>query len=268
MSIDPSLFSPRAATPPRWRSALLAIGTVAFVVLTVALGQWQTRRAVEKADRLSLALERGEATPIELAAAPLDIAGLEWRRVLLRGHWRVGSDGQPGGALLIDNRLRNHRPGYEVVQLFEIEGDGSLVLVNRGWTPARADRGPVSVVVPPAGPVVLEGTLLLPDEHRFSVGSPVYPVPAGPLTVWPSLSVVQFQQVAGLKVAPWVLQQTSVAGDSLDRAWPGPPDDADRHRAYALQWYSFAAIAAGIYLTLGLRRYRRLRQSAQERSRS
>ncbi len=264
MSIEPSLHSPHAVHAARWRSAALAVVTLAFVVLTVSLGQWQTRRAVEKADRLALALERAQATPLELTGASADVAAMAWRHVLLRGQWRADPDGVLGGALLIDNRIRAHRPGYEVAQLFQLDGDGSLVLVNRGWTPARADRGPVSVMAPEVGPTVLEGTVVVPDEHRFSVGTPVYPVPAGALTVWPSLSVQQFERVAGLRVAPWVLQQTSAADDSLDRNWPGPPEDADRHRAYALQWYSFAAIAAGIYLTLGLRRFRRGRPSASE----
>ncbi len=241
------------------RSVALALVTIGFVVLTVSLGQWQTRRAVEKADRLALALERSHAVPIDLSQAPIDGAALEWRHVLLRGHWH------PGGVLLIDNRIRAHRPGYEVVQVFELDADGTQVLVNRGWTAARADRGPVAVAPPGAGPTVLEGTLVVPDEHRFSLGSPAYDAPVAPVTVWPSLSIIQYEQLAGVKLAPWVLQQTSSADDALDRNWPGPPEDADRHRAYALQWYSFALIAAGIYITLGLRRWRRVRRLRSER---
>jgi surfeit locus 1 family protein len=42
------------------------------------------------------------------------------------------------------------------------------------------------------------------------------------------------------------LQQTSAAADGRVREWPAPAAGIDRHRGYALQWYSLAGLAAGL----------------------
>jgi surfeit locus 1 family protein len=235
----------RASVPPcrqRGHSALLAVLTLAFVVLTVSLGQWQLRRAAEKTHRLTLATERAEGTPVEMARLPQDVAGFEWRRVRLHGQWLESP------VLLIDNRIRDHRPGYDLVQPFQMSGETTPLLVKRGWLPARADRAMVEVPAAAAGQVVLEGTFIVPDEERFMLGQPVWPEPGPSPVVWPALSLRHFAQSRQAAVAPLALEQTSASADGLRRDWPGPPDDADKHRAYALQWYTFAVIAIGIYL--------------------
>jgi cytochrome oxidase assembly protein ShyY1 len=53
---------------------------------------------------------------------------------------------------------------------------------------------------------------------------------------------------------PIVVQQTSDADDGLARDWPRPDAGVDKHRIYALQWYSFAALAAVLYVFLSFKR--------------
>ena len=38
------------------------------------------------------------------------------------------------------------------------------------------------------------------------------------------------------------------------RAWERPDTGVERHRSYAVQWYSFAALAAVLYVVLGFKR--------------
>jgi cytochrome oxidase assembly protein ShyY1 len=69
-----------------------------------------------------------------------------------------------------------------------------------------------------------------------------------------NLVVSREEKRLGLSLQPFVIEQTSDAGDGLVRAWERPDTGVDRHRSYALQWYSFAALAAVLYVILGFRR--------------
>jgi surfeit locus 1 family protein len=51
-----------------------------------------------------------------------------------------------------------------------------------------------------------------------------------------------------------VLQQTNDASDGLVREWDRPDLGIDKHRGYALQWYSLAGLTAVLLLALSLKR--------------
>ncbi len=238
------------ARPGVW----LTLITVAFIALTVALGQWQTHRAAEKSALWQAVAERSgqpaQSLDVIMRLAPEERAG---RLIRIEGQW------VDGYTLLIDNRIQAHRPGYDLISLMRLVDGQSMVLINRGWIAAKPDRSQVNVPALTPGVVSVVGRLMVPDEHRFSLGTPEYPAPHGALTQWPSLSITRFHSLTGLSVLPLAIEQTEGEADGLARNWPGPPDDADRHRAYALQWYCFGLIAAGIY---AYRWRTRARQSA------
>jgi cytochrome oxidase assembly protein ShyY1 len=78
--------------------------------------------------------------------------------------------------------------------------------------------------------------------------------------VWQVLDLARYRQQSGLPVADFVVQQAGGTDDGLVRDWPRPDAGADRHRAYALQWYALAALAAGLtgwYVWNGLWRTKR-----------
>jgi surfeit locus 1 family protein len=58
-------------------------------------------------------------------------------------------------------------------------------------------------------------------------------------------------------LAPFVLQQTSTLDDALDRHWTPPASGVDRHRGYAFQWFSLAALLAVIAVGIAWRALRR-----------
>lgn len=69
-----------------------------------------------------------------------------------------------------------------------------------------------------------------------------------------NLVLERVEKRLGLRLQPFVVQQTSSAPDGLAREWPRPDLGVDRHRSYALQWFSFAALAAILYVALGFKR--------------
>ena len=71
--------------------------------------------------------------------------------------------------------------------------------------------------------------------------------------VWQNLTIERFRQWSGLELQPVVLQQMSDAKDGLARVWERPDLGVDKHRSYALQWYSFATLIVILYVALNFR---------------
>ncbi|HUQ25862.1 MAG TPA: SURF1 family protein, partial [Burkholderiales bacterium] len=144
--------------------------------------------------------------------------------------------------VLLDNKIRGHRVGYEVVTPLRL-ADGAHVLVNRGWF-ARDAKEPA----PPKGEVRIEGIALerLPQALRLGEESKS--------RVRQNLTVPDFARETGLAFQPGVIEQHSDDGDGLLREWPRPDLGVDMHASYALQWYSLAALAVVIALALSFRK--------------
>ena len=230
---------------------LLAGGLV--VVLTVQLGNWQVGRALEKS-----AMQAKFESVAASQAVPLGLAPpAEWQSVELRGAWRTE------GSILLDNRVHQGRVGYHVLSPLELAGGRGWVLVNRGWVAAGADRSRLPAIGAPPGEVTLSGRIRYPADDVFTLAKE----PAAG-RVWQVLDLVRYRDWADLPVAGFVVLQTGGPDDGLIRDWPRPDAGVDRHRGYALQWYSLAALAAGLtgwYAWNGLRRTKRDHHNAARR---
>lgn len=201
----------------------------------VALGQWQLRRAGYK-----------DALRVHFAAAgiahPLQRADLltEWQRVTLRGQWMADR------SVLLDNRLRDRLAGFEVLTPLKLDHDGGIVIVNRGWVAANGDRSKLPRIATPTGRVEISGMTLAAVSPGFSLAAPRQDG-----AIWQKADLASFERLLGGRVGAWLIRQESSAADGLDRAWPAPDFGADKHRAYALQWFAMAATALGLTLWYG-----------------
>jgi len=234
----------------RWQfrpGPFMTAATLAFCALTLALGLWQTRRAAEK-DSLQAMLDRrtGEP-PLILPPAPAGWDAVAMRRVSARGEYaeRFG--------ILLDNKVHRGRVGYEVVTPLRIAGSDLHVLVNRGWVAAGRTRDDLPQVPAIRGPQTVEGIAVMPAERVYELAADT-PRSA----VWQHLVLDRYRAWSGLELAPFVLQQTNDAGDGLVREWDRPDTGADRHRSYALQWFSFTALAVVLYVVLNTKRRARV----------
>ena len=63
---------------------------------------------------------------------------------------------------------------------------------------------------------------------------------------------------AGANADIWADRATEYR-EGVKRRWARPDNGSERNRSYALQWYSFAALAAFLYVALNLKRARRAR---------
>ena len=195
---------------------------VAGCIAGVLLGNWQSGRAEQK---------RALASTQKMTT--------------LQGRF------DPRFTVLLDNKMRSGRPGYEVVQPLRLAG-GRHVLVNRGWTAAGATREQLPAVRTPAGEVALQGVRLDHFPRAFEpAGAKAEGARAGP--VWQNASVDAFAAWSGLALEPYVFEQHSALDDGLARDWPRPDAGVAMHESYALQWYSLAALSLGLFIALNLK---------------
>lgn len=224
------------------------VATLVLVLLGIVLGNWQTRRAAEKT-ALQARLEQGmAAAPLVLDGGAVDPARLAFHRVIVRGEF------VPNWPVFLDNRPQGGRTGFILLMPFKIAGSDKAVLVARGWLPrntAEHDRLPPYAT--PAGQITLEGRAVRQLARVMQLGAP------GPLTpnaLVQNLEPAELARASGLDLLPVVVEQTGpeVAGEGLQRNWPAPSLDIDRHKGYALQWYALAAMAFLFFVITGFRR--------------
>jgi surfeit locus 1 family protein len=224
---------------PGWVPSLAA---AAFVALTIVLGNWQTRRAEEKLELGRRIEEAARGSVLQVPSARVDAASFERRRVAVRGTF-VARD-----TIFLDNKVMHGVAGYHVVTPLKPESGGTYVLVNRGWT-AAGDRSRLPSVPAPEGLQTIEGVAVVPGKRFLELAAE-----ADSGSLRQNLVLSREEQRLGLSLQPFVIEQTSDARDGLVRAWERPDAGVERHRSYALQWYSFAALAAILYVVLGFRR--------------
>jgi surfeit locus 1 family protein len=150
--------------------------------------------------------------------------------------------------VLLDNKLRRGRPGYEVVTPLQLAGSEWHVLVNRGWIAAPASRETIPNVRTPGGELRIDGIALERLPHALEAGA----APTG--KVRQNVDIGAFAAETGLRLQPLVLEQHSEADDGLARDWPRPDFGIEKHESYALQWYLFAGLALVLLAVLSIRR--------------
>src|SRR5581483_4389337 len=206
--------------PRGWTLALAALACLAFILL----GHWQSRRADAKratALELDAALK---APPLELAPGPLDPAALVQKHVVARGRFVAE------GTVLLANRLRHGRTGYEVVTPLKLGESQWHVLVNRGWIAAPASPGDIAARTP-GEPQAIDGLALARLPHALETGT------SSSGSIRQNLEISAFAAQTGLELEPLVIEQHSDNGDGLVRDWPRADLGIEKNQSYALQWY-------------------------------
>ncbi|MBG7620767.1 SURF1 family protein [Herbaspirillum sp. AP02] len=235
--------------PTRFRFRLIPFcATLVVAAAGIALGQWQSQRAAEKAALQQRMQARASETP--LLALPADPVAndMEFRHIKLRGEfirqW----------TLYLENRPYNGAVGFHVLTLFKPEGSPQAVVVARGWAPRdAADRTRVPQVAPPVGVTEVEGVLRHDAGHVLQLGQADAPRPQAILQ---NLDIPALAQASGMALSSLVIEQGGQGGDTLVRDWPAPSLGIDRHRGYAVQWYALAAMAILFFIVTGYKRGR------------
>jgi surfeit locus 1 family protein len=156
---------------------------------------------------------------------------------------------------LLDNRSYRGTPGYEVLTPLTRSAAATL-LVDRGWVPFSGSRHALpDVSVPAAGVVSLTGRLSALPSSGLAMGhaAPVL----GP---WPKVTsfpdIPELSAAYGAALEPRILLLDPGQASGYVRDWQPPGIAPMRHFAYAIQWWSFAALSVFLWGLLIFRKRR------------
>lgn len=238
--------------PSRLGTLLVIIG----VSLFSSLGIWQLHRADYK-NALANEIENRTHRPIQpletLLPHHADYQPLLFRTVTVTGLWDEAQ------TLFLDNQIYQHQAGYHIITPLRLP-DQSAIWVNRGWIAVGSNRQQLPTLPTlPATPVTLTGQLrAIPAAPRWV---PIQQDPTQQLTakVWLQLDAAIFSQRSGYPLKPFMLFQApdnppTHHSNSLIRDWPPFNANITMHLGYAIQWFVFAGVALGTYLTVSIRK--------------
>jgi surfeit locus 1 family protein len=185
----------------------------------------------------------------------------EKRRVTLTGVFLSDK------TIFIDNRTHKGQAGFHVLTPLKI--DNGTVLVLRGWV-ARdiRDRTKLPTLKALSEPVAVTGLSQEDLIKSYELGKAEEPALGQQL--WQSATLEQVRQFTKLSLAPFVLRQTDAlvqvnervssqsnngqrnavqeVNDGLVRDWAAFNTDVDKHRGYAVQWYSLAGLSLVLWV--------------------
>ncbi|HJP97942.1 MAG TPA: SURF1 family protein [Rhodanobacteraceae bacterium] len=227
-------------------SAFAVLLTLVGVAVFCALGVWQLDRAAYKENVLARFERAASAPVVSLTQAVSDPRSNDYPHVRVTGRL------EGNRAYLLDDQMRSGRLGVMVFVPFVPEGSLHTVLVNLGFL---AKMGPDSTTLPdlppmPAQQVTLTGIYAPPPLPGLKLGG-------NPLVrqkTWPKLVTwIDTRQIAAdlhRTLYPHVLLLDPDPHSAYLRHWTANVMPPARHRAYALQWFSFAIASVVLFFVL------------------
>lgn len=245
----------RFALRPKWIFSHLF--AVVLIVTMVNLGFWQLGRLHDKQSRNARVTAQSRSPVVDVGrvltgrSSFFDASRVEFRTVAVKGRYRADQE------LLVRSRSLEGVPGSWVMTPLQL-GDGSAVVVNRGWiaNSGRFDAVPPAFRAPP-GTVDVVGLVRL-TETRGSFG-PKDP-PTGRLANLARADIARFRTQVDEPLLPAWLQLESQVPTFANAPRPIaiPVLDEGPHMSYAIQWFLFSTIALVGYPLILRRRAREL----------
>lgn len=201
---------------------------VCAIFLLCRLGFWQISRAHYK--QATLAQQHAQAKQPVLSS--LQSTPVRFQRLALKSQFDNTN-------ILLDNKIFHGQAGYQVITPLYLDSN-TRILVNRGWIPLGRSRARLPTLTPLNGEVLVEGYLDVVSLNPLL--SSTLEQQSSP---WPRrLQQLDLDLVSTLlekAVYPMVLQldKTSPYAFQIEES---NAFSANRHRGYALQWFSLAAL--------------------------
>ena len=155
-------------------------------------------------------------------------------------------------SLLVDNQLYRGQAGYHVITPFIISGGDKIMLINRGWVALGKSRDRLPLIEAPVVDESVRGIVRIPDTGGFRMGE------VSLLDKWPQ--VIPFIDIEAMQVGfqnrllPLIIWLDPAQPGHYQRHWNPVWLDPGKSRAYAWQWFSFAAIALALFIGLNLKK--------------
>jgi surfeit locus 1 family protein len=216
------------------RNVIAAVLAVVVAAACVRLGLWQLRRLAERRARNSVVSARLAAPPVALAALPADTAAAHYRRVRVEGRWDFDHE------IALTGRSRQGSPGVYLVTPLIPDDSGRAVLVNRGWV-----YSPDAATVDFARWHAAERGSVVGYVEELAPAGAEPPRAQQRTRAWRRLDAARLARELPYPIAPfYIVALATGEGPPSAPVRLQPPDLGEGpHKSYAVQWFSFAAIA-------------------------
>ena len=222
---------------PRTSKIVLTIAAFVVAAVCIRLGLWQLDRlhGRKQANRGIAAAEGRPPAPLTtLLASTPDPTTLRFRRASITGRY------DPTHEVLLYGRNASTGEAGDHVLTPLVLPDGAAIVVDRGWVPIESTVPLTGPDAAPAGLVRIVGVLFPPD----AVSTPI--AGASPAVNVTKVDLGQLGGQVPYRLLPFYVllqEQDPPQSGRLPEMPPLPPFTNGPHFSYAMQWFSFAAIA-------------------------
>ncbi len=215
------------------------IFTIAAIIVLLTFGTWQVQRLVWKKNLVAQIAEKVALAPIELPDN-IDIESIKYQRILLEGHFLHDKEIH----LFTGPHKMNGESGYNIFTPLETK-NGKVVLVDRGWVPAKQKQSANRPETLIEGEVALIG-MLHAGEHqgRFTPDNDIEK------NLWFWIDIPAIAGFTGKQLDNVYVRALDTDGveNILPVAGKATIELRNDHLQYAIIWYSFAVILLIIYI--------------------
>jgi len=230
---------------PGWPSTLAVL---LLLPVLLSLGFWQLDRSWQKAELQTAFAEQSQQQPTTLDHLDPADSSHYYRRVIATGHY------DDSRQLLLDNQLREGRPGYQVLTPLRLP-NGQAMLVNRGWVPLGESRQVLPDIAVTTESVTVKGRIAQPANPGIRLGAA-----GGADRNWPRIiqyvDYAPLSAILGYPLKPAIILLDPEANSGYWRDWQpsfgglGP----EHHQGYAVQWFALSAALVILYFASSIRR--------------
>ncbi len=230
MTTEPQYSTQRFQWQPNRNLLLLCM---CLFPLLIVLGFWQLDRADEKQRIVNQYNANQQASPAGVAEL-LGQNNLQYRSAWLKGEL------DPSRRIILDNRVANGKPGYEILEALKVVGIEQKILVNRGWVPASLDRSILPQIEAVKGEVQFRGALYQTlGGYRLDDG-------IAQVEQWPArvgwVSAERAEQLFAERFFPYQLRLDQDSPGALQTGWATVSMQPAKHTGYAVQWFAMALV--------------------------
>jgi len=223
---------------------LKLLSSIIFVLcisLFLFLGFWQLDRAKEKENIIKLYENRQLLPQVKLDfSLQNNIEETFFRNYILKGKYM-------NKTFLIDNKIKDKKPGFNVISPFRILNTNEIILVDRGWIPLIETRQDIEKNYQYLNDQKIQENVqeingyIYPKEESYTIGE-IYTNDNWPRVI----QAINFNQMKKTLLnndsfVPGVtfrLSKENLFGFSRD--WQIIFMNSSKHIGYAFQWFSMA----------------------------
>lgn len=241
---------------------------LAAVIVMARLGVWQLERRQQRLARNADIAFKLSQPPVSandvaagLAVAPTDREELRNLRAVAVGQFDYAHQ------VVLVQQVYQDTLGVRLLTPLLLEGDEKAILVDRGWAPVAEGGATDWTQYDGASGVSQVSGFFQPSQL---IGRPAEPDPNQPARLeWFQADIAAIAAQLPYEVLPFYLAQSpDPQGNAAPPYRQDPEIDLSEgpHLGYAIQWFSFAVVAAIVYLRVVWQRERQARAAGDGES--